>query len=150
MSTPAGRKPGWRILGAVVLTIGSAAVMATTPSQASGSALVKSSSSIMANQDGICSGGEICFAAQSVGNQSLSDFSTNDANLNNNQYLSPGVNRGLTVGNTARWAWNYDSVRTAVICTGVNYTGSCAGIPPNSGGQLNVTYRANVESVYWQ
>ncbi|WP_328497896.1 hypothetical protein OHS59_38205 [Streptomyces sp. NBC_00414] len=131
-----------KLTGALLAVGATAAVL--VPSSAAAAP-----STVQANQDGVCTGGEYCFASNILGNGSLSDFSVADGNLNNNVYTTPGLGQGTPLGNTAKWGWNYDSTRSAVICTGTNYTGSCAGAPPNTGGQYNVTYRGNVESIYW-
>lgn len=133
---------------AAVLAVSFALAVITVPGAASASR-VSSSTSLLANQDGICTS-EICFAAAIAGNQSISDFAVDDPNLNNNVYISPGLNQGLTVGNTAKSVWNGNATRYAIICTDTGYRGSCTSIAPNSGGTLSVLYRNNVESVRWE
>lgn len=137
-----------RRAAAAVLAVSSALAVITVPGAASASQ-VSGSASALAHQDGICTG-EVCFAAAIAGSQSISDFAVDDPNLNDNVYLSPGLNRGNTVGNNAKWAWNGSATRYAIICTDTAYRGDCASIAPNSGGVLSVRYRGNVESVRWE
>ncbi|MEV8630863.1 hypothetical protein AB0395_04330 [Streptosporangium sp. NPDC051023] len=144
---PTGRQSRRRIAAAVLAACSALAVIAT-PGAADASQ-VSGSASLLANQDGICTS-EICFAAASIGNQSISDFAVDDPNLNDNVYISPGLNRGLRVGNSAKWVWNGNPSRYAIICTDINYRGNCASVAPNSGGPLSFTYANDVESVRWE
>ena len=57
---------------------------------------------------------------------------------------------GKVVANNAESEYNYDYSYTAFPCTGVNYTGNCAGQPPRTGGNYNSTYKNNAESLYWR
>ncbi len=134
----------------MVFGAGAAMALAVPVSaEAAGGSATAALPAVYANQDGVCTGGEYCMYQNIAGTQSFSDFSVDDPNLANNVYTSPGIGQGTVVANTAKFGWNHDAARTVVICTSPNYTGSCAGTFPNSGGAYSVTYRGNVESLYW-
>jgi hypothetical protein len=40
------------------------------------------------------------------------------------------------VGANAESCWNRDPTKTGYVCTGVNYTGACAPIAPNTSGNF--------------
>ena len=41
------------------------------------------------------------------------------------------------VGANAESYWNRDPTTTGYVCTGVNYTGTCAPIAPNTSGNFD-------------
>jgi len=129
----------------------------TAPKAGAKTATPLSGGSLTAHQDGACndygnwygSTGDLClwYLSNFVG--SSSDFYSADNNLWNNYFLTPGWGQGQTVANNAESDWNYDSTYTAWVCTGVDYTGVCGYIPPDSGGNFSSTFKNNVESLYW-
>ncbi|QXJ23322.1 hypothetical protein AGRA3207_004463 [Actinomadura graeca] len=134
-------------IGAIAALVLPAPAQAATGASAANT--TRAGSALLGHQDGVCTGGEFCLYQNILATQSFSDFAVNDPNLFDNVYLSPGTGQGTVVANNSRFGRNNDATRSAVICTDVNYTGSCAGFVPNSGGAFNVTYRGNVESLYF-
>jgi hypothetical protein len=104
--------------------------------------------------DGFCNAyadrtGDLCLWYFQNYQGSYVDFYSNDSNLNDNVFLSPGTGQGANAANNSESDWNYDSTYTAWVCTEINYGGLCGPIPPNSGGNFNDSYRNNVASLYW-
>ena len=106
---------------------------------------------VNASQDGSVDVGDLglWYYDSSHGYGSFYDTAHNDNWLFNNHFISSGAGQGSVVANNSEFAWNRDPHTTVIVCTGYNYTGSCATIAPNVYGNLNSTYRDNVESVYW-
>jgi len=93
--------------------------------------------------------GDVCLYYLSNFVGSLADFYSNDSNLWNNYFLSPGAGQGSVVANNAESVWNRDLIYTAYLCVGTNYTAPCGWVAPGAYGNLNSTYKNNVESLYW-
>ena len=101
----------------------------------------------LASQDGYCDVGDLCLYSLIYG--SGYDTAHNDPNLWDNHFISPGSGRGMVVADNTEAYWNRDPRAYAYICTGINYTGTCGWLPPNSYGGLNPPLADNVGSVYW-
>jgi hypothetical protein len=136
--------------GAGVAAPAAAAVAGTSPSRTA-----KGVGTLAAlHLDGACNlysngDGDFClwYLAGFVG--SKADFFVADSNLNNNTFITAGAGQGQVVGNNAESDFNYDLNLGARVCTGINSTGTCGTVPPNSGGNFNSTYKNNVESFTW-
>jgi hypothetical protein len=105
----------------------------------------------LASQDGACDVGDLClyYLSSQQGYGSLYDTAHNDSYLFNNHFVTAGSGQGGTVANNARAYWNRDPKTYAYVCTGVNYTGICGWLAPNTWGNLGTGYSDNTESVYW-
>jgi len=104
----------------------------------------------LASQDGFCDVGDLClYYLYSPTYGSGYDTAHNDQYLWDNHFIFAGAGRGSIVANNAEAYWNRDPSAYAYVCTGINYTGNCGWLAPNSFGNLNSTYADNVESLYW-
>lgn len=104
-----------------------------------------------ASQDGVVDVGDLglYYFSSSLGYGSVYDTAHNDNYLFDNHFISAGAGHGQVVGNNAEFAWNRDPHTTVIVCTGINYTGSCGTIGPNVYGNFTSTYSNRVESIYW-
>jgi len=105
----------------------------------------------LGSQDGGCDVGDLClyYLYSQQGYGSLYDTAHNDSYLFNNHFVTAGSGQGGTLGNNARAYWNRDPNAYAYVCTGVNYTGICGWLAPNSYGNLGSSYADKTQSVYW-
>jgi hypothetical protein len=76
-------------------------------------------------------------------------FYNNDANLNDDVFVTAGSGQYSHIGNNAESVWNYDHYWTAWLATSPNFTGSIGYVKPYTGGNLSSTYKNNTESFYW-
>jgi hypothetical protein len=150
--------------GAVALTAAPAAsaAPASAPAARPASALVKASgqpatvhAARNADQDGACNSlangtGDFClwFSTNFVG--SLSDSFTSKTNLGTLTFLTPGLGLGQPVANNAESALNADTRLTAVVFTGVGFSGTPGTVAPRAFGNFNPTFVNNVESFQFQ
>jgi hypothetical protein len=107
-----------------------------------------------AHQDGHCNrdslgNGDLCLWYHQNFQGSLADFFFADANLNDNTFITAGSGQHQLVGNNSASDYNYDLWLTARVCTGVSFTGTCADIGPGANGNLDTTFRNNIESFSW-
>jgi len=104
-----------------------------------------------ASQDGVVDVGDLglYYFSSNLGYGSLYDTAHNDNYLFDNHFISAGAGQHQVVGANAEFAWNRDPHTTVIVCTGINYTGSCGVIGPNVYGNFTSTYSNRVESVYW-
>ena len=121
---------------------------------ASAAATVQSGSpsqvSLQASQDAFCDVGDLClYYYQSPTWGSGYDTSHNDPNLFNNHFIFTGSGQGSVVGSNAEAYWNRDLHTYAYVCTGLNNSGSCGWLAPNTFGNLNSTYSNRSQSVFW-
>ncbi len=93
--------------------------------------------------------GDLCLWYFSSYSGSATGFLRNDANLADDKFVGAGTGQGSLVTNNAESGWNYDRFATVYVATSPGYTGSVGYISPWSGGNLNSTYKNNVESIYW-
>ena len=93
--------------------------------------------------------GDLCLWYFSNFTGSRTGFLRNDANLVDDRFVSAGAGQNAVVTNNAESVWNYDRFVTAWVATSPNYGGSNGFISPNSGGNLNATYKNNSESIFW-
>jgi hypothetical protein len=93
--------------------------------------------------------GDLCLWYFSNFAGSRTGFLRNDANLADDTFVSAGSGQGQTVTNNAESAWNYDHFTTVWVATSPGFGGSNGFISPNSGGNLNATYKNNSESIFW-
>jgi hypothetical protein len=93
--------------------------------------------------------GDLCLWYFSNYGGSRTGFLRNDANLVDDRFVSAGAGQNAVVTNNAESVWNYDRFVTAWVATSPNYAGSNGFISPNSGGNLNATYKNNSESIFW-
>ncbi len=109
---------------------------------------------VVQHLDGACNQypnglGDFCLWYYQGFSGSVADFFTNDCNMSNDLFVSPGAGQGRPVANNAESDWNYDLVHSARIFTDANCTGSFGDIGPGSGGNLTPTFRNNVEGFYF-
>jgi hypothetical protein len=103
-----------------------------------------------ASQDGACDVGDLClyyYTSPTWG--SGYDTSHNDPNLFNNHFIFTGSGQGAVVGSNAEAYWNRDPRTYVYVCTGLNSSGSCGWLAPNTYGNLNSTYYNRSQSVFW-
>jgi hypothetical protein len=108
----------------------------------------------LAHLDGHCnvdsSGhGDLCLWYHRNFRGSLADFYFPDDDLWDDHFVTVGRGQGYVVSNDSASDFNYDLLNGALVCTGVALMGSCAVIPPNVGGNLDTTYRNQIESFAW-
>jgi hypothetical protein len=73
----------------------------------------------------------------------------NTPDLRTVRFQTTGSGQGQTVYYNAESDYNYDTLYTAHVCTGLNYTGSCGFVSPRTGGNFTSTYSNKDASVYW-
>jgi hypothetical protein len=78
----------------------------------------------------------------------FADYSSWDDYFKDCGYGTAGV--GQRVANNSMSVCNFDSTYTAILWTGVGYTGAAGAVPPNRCGNLNSSYVNNVESLSWR
>ncbi len=109
---------------------------------------------ITGNEDGVCHQysngfGDLCLWYYQDITGSLIDLFVNDCNLSDDTFITSGAGQGTTVANNAESDWNYDLVHTARLWTGSNCTGTWGDVSPGTGGNLNGSFRNNVEGFYF-
>ena len=104
-----------------------------------------------ASQDGGCDVGDVClyYYNSSLGFGSSYDTSHNDPNLFNNHFISFGAGQRAVVGSNAEAVWNRDPHTYVELCTGLNNTGTCGFVPPNTWYNLSTTFSNHVQSLHW-
>lgn len=107
--------------------------------------------SLRASQDGGVDVGDFgqWYFDSAHGYGSLYDTSHNDNYLQDNHFITAGAGQHTAVANNAEFVWNRDPHTSVVVCTGLNYTGTCGVVGPNVAGNLTSAYRDNLESLYW-
>ncbi len=73
----------------------------------------------------------------------------NTADLRPVRFQTSGSGVGTSAYYNAESDYNYDTLYTAHVCTGLNYTGSCGFVSPRTGGNFSSTYSNRDASVYW-
>lgn len=73
-----------------------------------------------------------------------------DPNLWDNYFATPAPGQGLPMANKSGTACNYDSYYTAILYTGVNYTGYSLSLSPHTCVNLVWPFLNNVKSVGWR
>ncbi|MGF7234168.1 MAG: peptidase inhibitor family I36 protein [Frankia sp.] len=64
-------------------------------------------------------------------------------------FQTTGSGSGQSAYRNVESDYNYDTLYTAHVCTGLNYTGSCGYVSPRSGGNFSSTYSNKDASIYW-
>jgi hypothetical protein len=105
-------------------------------------------------QDGACDlyadgTGELCLWFFADFSGSYADYYTNESDLRDNTFLTPGPGLGQTVANNAESGWNRDLIFTAVVWTDPFFTGVSGTVAPGAWGNFNSTFKNNVESISW-
>jgi hypothetical protein len=134
------------------VVIPAAAKNTTYPSGPSaGSPASSAQAKVFASQDGYCDVGDVClyYYSSSFGYGSGYDTAHNDPNLFNNHFISYGAGQGQVVGNNAEAVWNRDPHTYVYLCTGLNSTGSCGYVPPNTIYNLYSTWSNKTQSLTW-
>lgn len=103
-------------------------------------------------EDGACDlysdgTGEMCLWFLANFSNSMDDLYFNDGNLSDNFFRTPGAGLGQSVINNAESDWNRDTIFTAQVWTGLNFTGTSGVVPPTGFGNFNSTFVNNVESL---
>lgn len=109
-----------------------------------------------ADRDGVCNTGEVCYFFNSNFGGSRSDFFGNDANLQDNNFLSSGSGQGQTVKNNAAGGRGLDATYNVTVWFNSNYnngtyTGRSDTLPTNYGDpQFDNVYNENASHSWWR
>jgi hypothetical protein len=130
-----------------------AAVAATVSLIASGLIAGTAGAAHAAERDGILELGEFVQWDSRGYSGGCLDIASGDDSLWNDYFLDCGTGMagvGQPVWNNAESGWNFDTVYTVVLYTGLGYTGAYGYVRPYTGGDFGSTYRNNVESLSWR